>query len=97
MKFQGNAVIKDLNGNPVQLDENGKVATLADIVQMVLLSPTDENVSGEDKMKRFKLAMKVSDNVDEISIEDAALIKQLVGKLPSPLIVGRVYQLMENE
>ena len=55
-------------------------------------------MAGEEKLKRYKLAMLIYDNdAPELSIEDLAKIKELVGKAYVPLIVGQVWSMLEKE
>jgi hypothetical protein len=57
----------------------------------------EESIAGTEKVKRFQLAVKVySGDEVELSAEDIALIKDLIGKLYGPLVVGRSYELLES-
>lgn len=102
MLFDGNAKILDLKGKPVKLDTNSdEDATLADVASLALTSPmfnAEDKSNSSEKVKRFKLALKITDQVlpVEITIEEAALIKKCVGELPHPLLVGRVDELLEK-
>lgn len=102
MLFDGNAEILDLKGKPVRLDETSdKPATLADVASLALTAPmfnAEDKSAHNEKIKRFKLAVKITDQNQpiEISIEEASLIKKCVGELPHPLIVGRVDELLEK-
>lgn len=83
-----------------ELIENGKPLLAKQIVCNALLgSYEDEKLSGEDKVRRYLLAQKIynSDSTVEVSSEDISLLKQLVAKLYTPLIVGQVYQLLEKD
>lgn len=56
----------------------------------------EQNLSGKDKLLRFRLALKVSD-LDEIELtsEETTLALKVVGKMYSPLIYGRVVQVLD--
>ena len=97
MKIAFNQLILDLNNKP--LESNGQPFTLRNAAQEALLATfADEpNLPAVEKIKRFTLAQKIAPmQVVEISIEEAATIKELVGKAYGPLIVGRVYALIEE-
>ena len=75
--------------------ENGSGVMLATLVTAMLLAPVpaEENLSTEDKLKRFALAFRVSKEPDNIELdaEEAGLIVSLAAKTYlSPLIVGRI-------
>ena len=68
-------------------------------VNALMASDPNDNPSGEEKAKRFTLGMKIhsaSEPVD-VSAEDVALIKKLIGKVYTPLVVGRAYELLEQK
>jgi len=103
------AKILDLNGKSFvddvkcPADQTGKrpcddETTLAVIAMRALLAPyqDEQNLSGEDKFKRFALAMKIKDGGEvPVSAEDIALLKKLIGKLYTPLVVGRAFPLLD--
>ena len=63
-----------------------------------LLTPAqeDKNIDGNEKAKRFELAMRIytEDEID-LSIDELKLLKDLIGKLYTPLVVGRAYQILD--
>ena len=99
MKIDFSMPILDLNEEPVK-DVNGKIMTLGDAVQNALLSsyPDEQNLDGKAKFDRFMLATQTKLNGSQkLSVEDVATIKKLTAKCYGPLVVGRVYQLVEKE
>lgn len=78
----------------------GKPLTLKLAAVTVLTFPFDDEraLSGDEKMKRAKLAMQIYDADGEIELksEDIALIKRLAGKYYSPLPVMRIYDMLEE-
>lgn len=55
-----------------------------------------ETISPEEKFARWKLAIKVNSAKDvTLTSEELTLIKKLVGKGYSPLIVGQVWTLLD--
>lgn len=66
-------------------------------VEALLGNYADEpNLAGEEKYKRFTLADRLSkEDETELSAEETAQLKKLIGKAYVPLAVGRAYQLLE--
>lgn len=93
VKFNPKAVLKDHRNEPI--DDGGKSFTLATALTTALLAsyPDEQSLSGEDKVKRFKLAMRVDDG--QLTIEEAALARELVAKCFGALIVGRVWEALD--
>lgn len=65
-------------------------------IDALILPKVGDKTSPEEKVKRFKLAMRIEEGDTEITIEEAALLKDLVGEMFGPLIVGRVWEILEN-
>jgi hypothetical protein len=103
------AKILDMDGRPFvddvrcPADTAGKrkcedEVTLASIAVRALMAnfPDEQNLPGEDKFKRFALAMKIKDGGEvAVSAEDVSLLKRLIGKLYTPLVVGRAFPLLD--
>lgn len=97
MKVDFSKPILSMKNEPII--EEGKPITLSTICSSALLMPYEDekNLSGDEKVKRFKLASQVYDSGEqEITIEDASLLKKLIAKAYTPLIVGRAYALLEG-
>lgn len=57
----------------------------------------ETDLSGQEKFERWNLAQKLhGENQAEISVEEATLIKTLVGKGYGPVIVGPVYTAIDK-
>ncbi len=82
-------------------EETGKPLTLSSIAVEALQAQFDDErqLSGDDKLKRWKLAVKVHGAAEpvELSAEDIALIKRLVGKAYSAAVVGPAFLALESE
>jgi len=85
----------------VLLNVKNKPATMRGVIVDALLGTyqSEPNLSGEDKLKRFELAvrLKAEDNPVDLSIEELQLAKQLIGKGYAPLISGQVWQMLEGK
>lgn len=100
MKIKTDVVLKNLDGQ-VMKDNDGKGnavdATLKMAIVNAVLAPV-QNEKGTDKIKKYELAMKVHKNKEvDLAAEDISLIKERVGELFPPLIVGQVYNLLEGK
>lgn len=101
MKVNFDTTLLTLDGKVVKSDVDGKKvsATLKSICVNVLMvsNPREKDLGGEEKLKRYELARKINAGGEiEVSAEDVALLKELVGYLYGPLVVGNVYSLFES-
>jgi hypothetical protein len=92
MKIDFSAAITDLDGNPIPELTLGLMATNA------LMGNFDDerSLSGDDKVRRFKLAQRVhhASEVD-LTVEDVALIKKLIAKAYATLPCARAWELLD--
>lgn len=92
--------ILDINDEPIK-SEKGEIATLAIVsINALLATYGDEpGLSGKDKVERMHIALKINRSPREVDLttEQLAKIKELIGKGFPPLIVGRAYELLEQE
>lgn len=94
MKIDLSTTILDLDKKPIKDGE--KDFTLATACCNALLTPEQGETSGEEKVKRFRLAEKVYDGGEqELSVDDVALLKKLIGKIYPPLVVGRAFEILD--
>lgn len=103
MKRNLNVVLKTLDGEPLKEDHNG---TARDVllsrlaVNALLVNYHDEqSLSGEEKVKRFKLAQQINDADGDVEVtaEQVSLLKSLIAKGYTPLVVGQAYEILEGE
>lgn len=98
MKIDFEQTIHDLSGEPIKKSpKNTKPITLGEVVIEALLATTqsDASLSGEEKFKRFELALKCKGTTD-LKVEEISSIKNRVGEVWSPLVVGRVWSILES-
>jgi hypothetical protein len=91
--------LKDLNGKPI-LDADQKPQILRKFLVEVLgvLFENERNLDGNERYKRGKLAFQLqTEDKPEISIEDVALLKQLIGRGYPPHIVYVLWNILENK
>lgn len=90
-------MVRDIDGEVMEF--NGKPLSFSRAICASLGSGGTEPTSMEDKIKKFKLAMKIQDAMMpvELTIEDAALIKEMVNKFfVSPLVVAPICIALEE-
>ena len=99
MKLDFSKKMVDLDGKPIKekVQETGALQNvlIKDVVVTALMSGgRDEKIEGDEKNKRFLLGVKIhsSKGSIEIAMEEALLIKKLVGILYLPLYVGQIYE-----
>lgn len=91
-----NVPLLDIHNQPV-VEKGVEVSAKAVVVTALLAAFSDEaGLSVAEKVQRFALAVRLQNASAEVdvSLEDLVLIKKLVGKAYSPLIVGRVYEIL---
>lgn len=80
-----------LTGKPFPDTDLGKV-----ICQALIANNPNENPSGDEKYNRWKLAARCADaDAVEVSIEELALIKKVVGAAYGANVVGPVFSAIE--
>lgn len=101
MKVDFSQGFKDLDGRILVEPPGGKPITLRTLAVNVLMATFEDekNLSGEEKVKRYETALMVHNSKDEpveMSVEDVALIKRLIGKSYGPLFVGQAWKMLEG-
>lgn len=101
MKINVNQTLKTIIGEVLKDNDgqgNAIDATLKMAIVNALLAPLPQGKqeSGTDKVKKWKLATKVYET-DEVDFDenDIKLIKDRVGEVYPPLIVGQVFDLLK--
>ncbi len=100
MRIDFSQAILGYDGQP--LTDGTKPLTLGSVA-VDALSATfpaeggNDRPDGAEKQRRFRLALiAYAAKEADLPIEDVALIKKLVGIGYAPLVVGRVYELLEG-
>lgn len=92
-------VVKDFDGEAINVgeDEDEQALTLRLVCTRALTALfRDENIPGEDKLKRAILAERIymQDEV-ELKAEEISMVKFLVGKFYAPLVVMRAFRMLD--
>jgi hypothetical protein len=101
MKVDFSKELIDLDGKTVDSSATDKTpATVRKVVCGALIAsyPDEANLNPEEKVKRWNLALRVQKELDPIDFktDEIALMKKLVGKAYGPMIVGQVWEVLEN-
>jgi hypothetical protein len=90
---------KNLMGQ--EITQEGAVLTLGKVAinALVAVYQDEANLSGEDKVKRWELALRIkgAKNGLELTVEEIALIKKLIAKAYGPIICGPAWIYLENK
>ncbi len=100
MKLAVETKLLDVAGKEIVVSETDATpVTLRFVCVHALLNPAaDEALDGVEKFKRAELAKRMYDNAEpELSVEEVAKIKMLVGKIQGPGIVYPTFQLLEGK
>jgi len=88
--------ILDLKSEPLKMAEQPFLLLNACQEALIAQFQDETQLPAADKVKRFALAMKIDNKLPiDITIEEAAEIKKLVGKLYNNLVVGRVFEIFD--
>ena len=98
MLLDNTKVLVTLAGEPLKesVDGEAKDVTVKTVIVNALLNPMEKD-TGMQKMEKEELARKVyqNDSVD-LTIEQVKLIKDRIGEMYAPIVVGQVWRLLEN-
>jgi hypothetical protein len=97
MRIRVNTPVLDYEGKPVP---DGKGSLTYQKVFAVALNTfgEDDKPAPEQMAHIYSLSVKLYDNDEvELTLEDAALIKERVGKTFNPLVYGRSCDLLEGK
>lgn len=99
MRVDFSQQFKNLDGTPIEM--NGQPLTLKTIATEALnaLMQGDESLSFDEKSQRGKLARKIYESNGEpceISVEQLANLKPLVGRMYAPPICAQVDEMIEG-
>ena len=91
-----NETLKDLRGNPFKYHEDE--LTMKSFIVEALLHESNEEISGEEKLKRFNLAKTVyeSERIVDLKSEDIVLIKSQASKLWVTAVYGAGVEYLET-
>lgn len=100
MKVTLQSPILTLDGNTIK--EGNNPVNLAKFLLVSLTStyPDEKNLTGEDKLKRYELALRIQNCTDpqmDISSDEIVLIKKLAAKCLTVVVYGQVAAYLEGK
>lgn len=95
MKVKLNQPILNFEGEPIK--QGDKELTYGVIFRNILGAPTKKD-NGDNKLKKFDLGLKCVDDEVDLNLDERKLLKDLADEAGvSPLLYGRICQLLEDE
>ncbi len=90
-------VLKTVDGLKMAIAQDSKEkATLQMVCREALLSnESSKGISGKEKFERWELAKKLKGPVD-LKTDEVAKLKELLGVVYGPTVVGPAYELLEK-
>lgn len=92
--------MKDFEGQFINTPDGTPITIKRAAINALIAVYNDEpNLTGEDKIKRYSLAMRInnSSHTIELQSEEIAIIKKLIAKMYGPLIVGQAWEILEGK
>lgn len=86
----------DMNDTAMEREKDVPLV-VKDVAIIALTSQYNDepNLNGDEKFRRFELAMKVNKGgAQDYAPEEIVLMKKLIGKAYSPLVVGRAFEVL---
>lgn len=99
MRIDFSYELKNIDGTAIMAGQEGTALKLKKIAVDALMGsyPDEQNLGGEEKVRRYDLATKIYSMTDpDMTVEDVALIKKLVGKAYTALVVGQAWKVLEG-
>jgi len=82
-------------GQPIGNNESLTVRVAA-VKSLTAIFRDEQELPGEEKVKRFHLALKITDEDEpDLKADDIVLIKKVVGKMYGPVVVGRMWTILD--
>lgn len=85
--------ITNLSGHPIQIE--GQPVTLKYMAVTALLGPCADQVSGQERARRYEIAKRIHADQTVCAPDEIALIKALIGAIFVPLLVGPAYEILD--
>jgi len=98
-KILTNQELLSINGAPLINHDSNKTFTLKSAIINSLMAQYqgEENLSGEEKLKRFEMALRVQkEDVIDLTSEEILYIKGFIGKAYPLAVVGPAFMILEG-
>src|ERR1017187_2495924 len=99
MKIDVSKVLMSIRNEPLKINADTDATLKWAIVESLMGAVPKEDIDTTEKMKRFKLSQKIESAEKEvdISVEDVAKIKEVVGKFFPINVVGAVFSILDPD
>ena len=104
MKIDFSTLLLGLDGEvlrtpPTKAGEEGKAQTLSRVCVDALVAVEPNTIpDGKTSFERYQLAEKINDKKEvDLEAEDIVILKDRVGKIFGPIVVGPAYNLLEGK
>lgn len=98
MKKNVDTVLNDLSGQPLKNGEQDMTLKVAAVNALMGVYPDEQQLDGSEKAKRYALAQKIHAGGEvDLTSDDLALTKKLIGKAYGPVVVGPAYALIDGD
>jgi hypothetical protein len=98
MKVKLGTALKGIDGVEDLKGDKGRPLTIKDIITNSVLTPIQDD-DEKKKFEKWEIFKKVRDAKAEVdlSIEQIAVVKKVIGKLQPPLIMGQCFEMLEGK
>ena len=96
MKIKINEQLKDINGQDIKIPSG--VMTVKSVAIESLLFPKEKDTVKE-KMEKYELYKKLRDckkDEIELTVEEIAKLKAIIGETKPPVVMGQVWDILEK-
>lgn len=99
MKIDFNKKFTNFNGDVLKDSQSQKELSLKDVcVEALMVVDQKEEIGGEEKVRRYNLALDIYNGKKEnLSSEEIVLLKELIGRYFSTIVVGQALKMLEND
>lgn len=99
MKLKVDIALKTIDGLPMRemkQDNTFIDITVRHVCIEALLRPTQERLTGEDKLVRWNMAQRIHAAVDEVELDksEVEMIKKIIGDLFTVQVVGQMASIL---
>lgn len=98
MKVNFDTILLTLDGRQMNDKDTNEPLSLKTIcVDALLVVDSREKLDGEEKIKRYILAQEIyQGKKDSLSAEEVVLLKELIGRYYSTIVVGQVFPMLDD-
>ena len=98
MEIRMNQAFTNIDGTVLKKNENEFFYLKSACVDALTVNNPEEKLSGEDKIKRWDLAVRIYNTSSEISLssEEISLLKKLISNIFGTIITAQSWKMLEG-